>query len=91
MYIFCSRHLHHKSRKYSLQEGARGGGADGERQVPAASTDEPLPEADLDELRSHRIDDQRVLRRLKLQPRVAKNNVLIYLSNVEITSTVIVN
>ncbi|CAG9558685.1 unnamed protein product [Danaus chrysippus] len=64
-----TRHLHHKSRKYSLQEGARGGGADGERHVSAAPTDEPLPEADLDELRSHRIDDQRVLRRLKLQPR----------------------
>lgn len=71
---YCfSRHIHsHKMRKYSLQEGARGGGAEGggERRVSTAPTDEPLPEADQDDLRSHRIEDQKALRRHKFTPRV---------------------
>ncbi|XP_041987043.1 anion exchange protein 3 isoform X2 [Aricia agestis] len=61
-----ARHLHpYKARKYSLQEGARGGGRD-ERQV-SALTDEPLLEADQDELQSHRSGDPRALRRHKIQ------------------------
>ncbi|XP_045783924.1 anion exchange protein 3 isoform X2 [Maniola jurtina] len=65
-----ARHLHqHKARKYSLQEGARGGGLDLERHISTAPTEEPLPEVDQDELRSHRIDDPRALRRHRIQPR----------------------
>ncbi|KAJ0183991.1 hypothetical protein K1T71_000414 [Dendrolimus kikuchii] len=62
-----ARHLHsHKSRKYSLQEGARGGG---ERRVSIEPSEEPLPEADRDELLSHRGEDPRALRRNRYQPR----------------------
>ncbi|XP_039763969.1 anion exchange protein 2 isoform X2 [Pararge aegeria] len=65
-----ARHLHaHKARKYSLQEGARGGGLDIERRISTAPTDEPLPEVDQDELRSHRSDDPRTPRRHRVQPR----------------------
>ncbi|XP_023949078.2 band 3 anion transport protein isoform X2 [Bicyclus anynana] len=65
-----ARHLHaHKSRKYSLQEGARGGGIDLERRIGTALTEEPLPEADQDELHSHRSDDPRTPRRHRMQPR----------------------
>ncbi|KAG6446987.1 anion exchange protein 3 isoform X1 [Manduca sexta] len=68
-----ARHLHpHKSRKYSLQEGARGGGGSGgggEQHAPLGAGEEPLPEADRDELHSHRSDDPRALRRHKIQPR----------------------
>ncbi|XP_046976743.1 anion exchange protein 2 isoform X2 [Vanessa cardui] len=64
-----NRHLHpHKTRKYSLQEGGRIG-LDAERRPLTAPSDEPLPEADQDELRSHRSDDPRALRRHKIQPR----------------------
>ncbi|CAH2103224.1 unnamed protein product [Euphydryas editha] len=63
------RHLHpHKTRKLSLQEGVRVG-LEGERRPLAGPVDEPLPEVDQDELRSHRNDDQRALRRHKIQPR----------------------
>ncbi|XP_059055151.1 anion exchange protein 3 [Achroia grisella] len=65
------RHLHpHKSRKYSLQEGGPApGGVDpgGERRVSISPGDEPLPEADQDDLNSHRSDDPRALRRHKIQ------------------------
>ncbi|XP_072930978.1 band 3 anion transport protein isoform X2 [Epargyreus clarus] len=60
------RHLHpHKSRKFSLQEGGRGGGpSGGDSEVTVLpTTDEALAEADLDDLRSHRSDDPRGLRR----------------------------
>ncbi|CAH0716366.1 unnamed protein product, partial [Brenthis ino] len=64
------RHMHpHKGRKYSLQEGARGGGAEGGRRVSIVPSDEPLPEADQDDLRSHRSDDAKALRRHKITPR----------------------
>lgn len=88
-HVVCRRHLHHKSRKYSLQEGARGGGVagggvagggslggpaggagPGEHRVSIPSAEEPLLEADRDELTSHRSDDPRALRRHKIQPRV---------------------
>ncbi|CAB3255250.1 unnamed protein product [Arctia plantaginis] len=67
-----ARHLHpHKSRKYSLQEGARGGGlgAGLERRVSVEPGDEPLREADAAEMLSHRSDDPRALRRHRIQPR----------------------
>ncbi|XP_063837857.1 anion exchange protein 3 isoform X1 [Ostrinia nubilalis] len=57
------RHLHYKSRKYSLQEGGRVAGGmsgSGERRVSVAPGEEPLPEVDLDELASHRTDDPHV-------------------------------
>ncbi|XP_022832552.1 anion exchange protein 3 isoform X4 [Spodoptera litura] len=61
------KHLHpHKARKYSLQEGARGGG---ERRVSIEPVEEPLPEADAEQLHAHRSDDPRALRRHKIQPR----------------------
>ncbi|XP_047543551.1 anion exchange protein 2 isoform X1 [Vanessa atalanta] len=64
-----NRHLHpHKTRKYSLQEGGRIG-LDAERRPLTGPSDEPLAEADQDELRSHRSDDPRALRRHKIQPR----------------------
>nr|XP_021199496.1 anion exchange protein 2 isoform X2 [Helicoverpa armigera] len=60
------KHLHpHKPRKYSLQE-ARGAA---ERRVSIEPADEPLPEADADQLHAHRSDDPRALRRHKIQPR----------------------
>ncbi|CAK1588151.1 unnamed protein product [Parnassius mnemosyne] len=64
-----AKHLHlHKSRKYSLQDNGRSGGA--ENESPAdASGEEPLPELDRDDLRSHRSDDPRALRRHKIQSR----------------------
>lgn len=65
--LLCRKHLHHKSRKFSLQEGARGAL---ERRVSIEPAEEPLPEADADELHSHRSDDPRALRRHKIQPRV---------------------
>lgn len=69
MIFFVRRHLHaHKSRKYSLQEGARGGG---ERLVSIEPSEEPLPEADRDELLSHRAEDPRALRRPRYQSRVS--------------------
>ncbi|CAH0577697.1 unnamed protein product [Chrysodeixis includens] len=61
-----TKHLHHKARKFSLQEGARGAL---ERRVSIEPAEEPLPEADADELHSHRSDDPRALRRHKIQPR----------------------
>ncbi|CAK1554059.1 unnamed protein product [Leptosia nina] len=76
-----NRHLHpHKTRKYSLQEGARGGGllpslSIAERRILTAAAEESLPEADLDDLRSHRSDDPRALRRHKIQPRVSTIHV----------------
>ncbi|XP_050361182.1 anion exchange protein 2 isoform X2 [Nymphalis io] len=64
-----NRHLHpHKTRKYSLQEGGRVS-LDGERRPLTGPTDEPLQEIDQDEIRSHRSDDPRALRRHKIQPR----------------------
>ncbi|XP_038216460.1 anion exchange protein 2 isoform X2 [Zerene cesonia] len=69
------RHLHpHKSRKFSLQEGGRGGVPllgfpTGERRVSIVPTEETLPEADQDDLRSHRSDDPRGMRRHKVLPR----------------------
>lgn len=73
MYVLLSRrHLHHKSRKYSLQEGGRSGagsaGGAGERRVSVAPADEPLREVDAAELAAHRTDDPRALRRHKIQP-----------------------
>ncbi|XP_053623673.1 anion exchange protein 3 isoform X2 [Plodia interpunctella] len=63
------RHLHtHHPRKYSLQEGS-GGERGGERRVSLAPVEEPLLEADRDELASHRSEDPRGLRRHKIQPR----------------------
>ncbi|XP_050683435.1 anion exchange protein 3-like isoform X3 [Leptidea sinapis] len=71
-----ARHLHpYKTRKYSLQEGARGGGTsnfgiyNGERRVSTIPMEETLMEADQDDLRSHRSDDPRALRRHLIQPR----------------------
>lgn len=69
-----SRHLHgHHGRKFSLQEGTRsaiGGERGGERRVSVAPAEEPLLEADRDDVNSHRSDDPRALRRHKIQPRV---------------------
>ncbi|XP_022124863.2 anion exchange protein 2 isoform X1 [Pieris rapae] len=69
------RHLHpHKFRKYSLQEGGRVGVllpslSIGERNALASATEESLPQADQDDLRSHRSDDPRALRRHKIKTR----------------------
>ncbi|KAM3956891.1 anion exchange protein Ae2 isoform 2-T2 [Aphomia sociella] len=61
------RHLHtHKSRKYSLQEAGHAS-ASSAAGAAGAAEDEPLPEADRDELQSHRNDDPRALRRHKIQ------------------------
>ncbi|XP_073957418.1 anion exchange protein Ae2 isoform X3 [Choristoneura fumiferana] len=60
-----ARHHHPKTRKYSLQEGARGGTS--ERRVSIPPAEEPLPEADRDELASHRSDDPKGLRRHLIQ------------------------
>ncbi|CAH2035122.1 unnamed protein product, partial [Iphiclides podalirius] len=65
-----TRHHHpHKSRKYSLQESGRAGVIVDEKSAAVASGDEPLLEVDQDDLRSHRSDDPRALRRHKIQPR----------------------
>ncbi|XP_048004593.1 anion exchange protein 3 isoform X2 [Leguminivora glycinivorella] len=58
-------HHRHQGRKYSLQEGARGGTERTDRQVPSerVATAEELREADADDLASHRTDDPKGLRR----------------------------
>ena len=68
-------------RKYSLQEGARGGGAESERRVSNAPVDEPLPEADQDDLRSHRSEDQKAHRRHKMTPRVGFFIIIFFIYN----------
>ncbi|KAL0902078.1 hypothetical protein ABMA27_000033 [Loxostege sticticalis] len=60
---YFDRHLHLKSRKYSLQEGPRTAGGmsgSGERRVSVAPGEEPLPEVDQDDLATHRTDDPHV-------------------------------
>ncbi|XP_061710644.1 band 3 anion transport protein isoform X2 [Cydia pomonella] len=58
-------HHRHQGRKYSLQEGARGGTDRMDRPAPTerVSTAEELREADADDLASHRTDDPKGLRR----------------------------
>lgn len=69
--LLCRRHLHHKSRKYSLQEGARGGGEESGPGAASGSPDsEELGEVDRVDLLSHRIEDTRGVRRHLIQPRV---------------------
>ncbi|XP_063546965.1 anion exchange protein 3 [Cydia strobilella] len=58
-------HHRHQGRKYSLQEGARGGTVRTDHPTPTerVSTAEELREADADDLASHRTDDPKGLRR----------------------------
>lgn len=62
------RATHYKSRKYSLQEYNQDKGRQGEsggRRISIQPEDSTLEEADLDDLTSHRSEDQRGMRKPK--------------------------